>query len=141
MVIIENDGPDIIKTNFWQTDQAKKGAFFLSTNAGAFRLLIPYMHKDEVKEFETSEDVIVSRGPWPAAGLGDAIEILFDDGTDEPYSIHLGMNQIDRLPSEDNAGRECVFSVWLLKDGKPFKAYESKCLFRVVPTLPYLKGR
>jgi hypothetical protein len=38
MFIIENDGPGITKTNFWETDWNARGLFFLSANAGAYRL-------------------------------------------------------------------------------------------------------
>jgi len=34
MLTIENDGQEIVKTNFWQTEQAKQGAFYLSVESG-----------------------------------------------------------------------------------------------------------
>jgi hypothetical protein len=34
---IDNDGPAIISTNYWDSDYASAGAVFLSVNANAFR--------------------------------------------------------------------------------------------------------
>lgn len=141
MLQIENDGQEIIKTNFWQTEQARSGGFFLSINAGACRLLVPYQHKNVIKEFEVAKEVILTRGPWPDAGEETAIEILFDDGSDDPYSIHLGQSQVDRWPPAQESGRTVQFSAWILKDGKPFCAYRSEAYFRTAARLPYLKPR
>lgn len=141
MLIIENNGQDIIRTNFWQTEQARQGAFYLSINAGAFRLLIPYKHNQIIAEFEAAKEVVISRGPWTAAEQRDAIEILFDDGTDDPYSIHLGAAQVDRWPSPEDAGRVLQFSVWTLKDGKPYCAYRAECYYHSAPHLPWLQPR
>lgn len=141
MLQIENDGANIVNTNFWQTEQARRGSFFLSVNAGAFRLLIPDQHKDIIAEFETATDVILSRGPWPDGGQRTALELLFDDGSDDPYSIHLGENQVDRWPLPEDAGRTRIFTAWIWQDGKPHCAYFSDCFYRIAPRLPWLKPR
>ena len=41
MLKIENNGPEIISPNYWDSDYAKKGYVYLSVNAGAFRLRGP----------------------------------------------------------------------------------------------------
>jgi hypothetical protein len=139
-MIIENEGPEIIRTNFWQTEMAKKGGFFLSANAGAFRLLVPSSFVAEIEEFETAKDIILTRGFWPES-RGDAMEILFDDGTDNPYSLHLSQSQLDRWPSSTDIGRTFEFSAWTNHGGEPFCAFRSKCLYRVAKKLPYLKSK
>jgi hypothetical protein len=141
MLTIENKGQEIVETNFWQTDIARRGGFYLSGNAGAFRLLVPVIQEAAVADFQTAKDVILTRGPWPAAGQAKAMEILFDDGTDNPYAIHLGTAQVDRWPLQSDAGRTFAFSAWILKDGKPTCAYRSECLYRTASELPCLKPR
>ncbi|MDX9788933.1 MAG: hypothetical protein RBT11_19320 [Desulfobacterales bacterium] len=39
LIQISNDGPEILSTNYWETEHAKKGFLYMSINAGAFRLL------------------------------------------------------------------------------------------------------
>ena len=82
---IENDGPEILSSDFWDSEMAKDEYFHLSINAGAARLLIPDSRIGEVKEMEACKLVILSRGPWPQAGIKDAIEVLFYN-TDTLYS-------------------------------------------------------
>ena len=49
---------------------------------------------------------------WPTANRADAIEVLFDDGSDNPYAIHIGTEQIDRLPLDANVGQQVMCTVW-----------------------------
>ena len=49
MLKVENDGPRIVSTNFFETDQAKAGKFFVSVNAGTLRLLIPDAHAASIR--------------------------------------------------------------------------------------------
>jgi len=141
MLIIENCGQEILETDFWQTDQAKAGAFYLSINAGAFRLLLPQQHESILTELETAKEVIITRGPWPDAGQTNAMEILFDDESDSPFSIHLGASQVDRWPLPEDAGRTLAFTVWILKDNTPYCASRGECYYRTAPRLPWLKSR
>lgn len=139
-LIIENDGPEIIRTNFWQTDMAKSGMFFLSANAGAFRLLVPLLMTREIEEFQTAKDIILTRGFWPES-KGEGMEILFDDGTDNPYSMHLSANQLDRWPLKEDIGKSFIFSAWIMEDFKPICVFKSTCLYRTAKKLPYLKPK
>lgn len=140
-LLIENDGQEIVATNFWETEMADKGAFYLSTNASAFRLLVPTQHAGEVAEFQSAKDIILTRGPWSNAQQHNAMEILFDDGSDTPYALHLGQAQVDRWPLPEDAGRTLTFTAWILKDGKAHCAYRAECYYRTAPKLPYLKPR
>jgi len=38
---IQNDGPEVISTNYWQTAHSRRGYLYLSFNAGALRVLVP----------------------------------------------------------------------------------------------------
>lgn len=133
---IENREGDILSSNFWDSEYAKRGAFFLSINAGAARLLIPDNRISEVKEMETGKLVILSRGPWPEGRKKEAIEILFEDYSEASYSMHLGSEQVDRLlPPSDN-GKDIIFSAWTRG---AVKLFERPGKFRTVRRLPWLK--
>jgi len=141
MLVIKNNDQEITETNFWETDQAKAGAFYLSINAGAFRLLLPQRHESILAELETAKDIIISRGPWPDAAQQEAMEILFDDGSYAPFSIHLGANQVDRWPLPEDAGKTFVFTIWVLRNDKPLRVSIVGCYYRTATRLPWLKPR
>lgn len=135
MFKIVNDGQRIIETNYWDSEHAQAGLCFLSWNAGAARVLLPdLMLPAALKEMRTAKYVIVSRGPWVDQGGRDALEVLFEDGSDDPYCLHLVAEQSDRMLPEDNQGGGFVVTVWtrrgeqLRLDGK----------YRVVGKIPCL---
>lgn len=138
-LIIENKGQDIVRTFFWETEMAKRGFLFLSSNAGAFRLLVPLTFGD-IHEFQLAKDIIITRGFWERS-KGDAMEILVNDGSDNPYSLHLSQSQLDRWPSSNDVGKTFVFTIWTNVSGNPFCSFKSECLYRVAEKLPYLKPR
>jgi len=112
MLTIVNRGQAIESTNYWDTEHAQAGLFYLTWNAGAGRLLVPDPQKAAVREMRTAQYVIVSRGPWPDQGGRDALELLFEDGSDSPYCLHLSAEQTDRLLPETDQGGGFVITVW-----------------------------
>jgi hypothetical protein len=38
---IQNAGPEILATTYWQTEHARRGYLYLSFNGGALRVLVP----------------------------------------------------------------------------------------------------
>lgn len=133
MITIENDGPEIRATNYWDTPLNTKGAVVGSLNAGALRLLIPDCHKDYIREMRTGKEVIVSKAPYRGRM---SYEFLFEDYTDSPFSLIIEENQmvpVGILDSED--GKAITVSVWSrgLK-----KEMELPGRFRVVTVLPCL---
>lgn len=142
MLRVENHGPLILATNFWDLPEAKLGKVLVSLNAGAFRILLPASAEPTLDDMRTAKECIVSRGPWPAQGLPDAMEILFDDGTDGPFALHLSPQSFDRLPIDDDAAKEWILSVWTRpRRGRPHKALERPCWYRRVPSIPWLKPK
>ena len=135
-LVISNEGPEIIKSNFWDTNIAAAGKFYLSINAGACRLLVPDNRTAYIEEMKTAKTVVLSRGPWAEMGLTDAVEILFDDDSESPFSINMAKKSFDRLIPRSESGRTVVFSVWVrgLK-----KVWETTGYFRAVDSLPCLK--
>lgn len=111
-VEIKNDGQHLVSTDYWDSKHARAGYFFLSWNAGAARLLVPDSQQAALREIQTAREVIVSRGPWSDQGGRDALEMLFEDGSDSPYCIHLVAEQCDRMLPEDNQGGGFVVTVW-----------------------------
>ena len=144
MLIIKNSAQEIIGTNFWEPEHAHRGVFYLSLHAGVFRLLVPEAHTSAVAEFRRAHEVFVSRGPWTAAGGRSrgraALEILFDDRSNNPFALHLDARQVDRMPASTDVSREWALTAWVWQ-GKPVCAYRQTCFYRIVPSLPWLKGR
>ena len=135
MLTIKNKGQAIAETDYWDSEQAKAGFFFLSWNAGAARLLVPDAVKGHVREMRSARYVIVSRGPWQDHGGRDAIELLFEDESDSPYCMHLVAEQTDRMIPEDNQGGGFVVTVWT-RGGEKLRLPGK---YRVVSALPCLQ--
>jgi len=112
MITIENSGQRVLKTNYWDSDNAKAGYFYLTWNAGAGRLLVPDSQKPAIREMRSGKYVIVSRGPWQDQGGREAIELLFEDESDSPYCLHLVAEQCDRLIPDTDQGGGFVITVW-----------------------------
>lgn len=137
---IENNGPDIIASNYWQSEYARAGKLIVSCNAGAIRLLIPPQMRPALNAMRSAVYVIISRGPWPEVGAAEAVEILFEDHTDSPWTAHLTPESFfNGLPSQPPAGKAWRVSVWDYKKGKPEKAIDLPCRWRRVASLPCLR--
>lgn len=140
MLRIENHGPLIVSSNYWTLPAARAGKVLVSINAGAFRVLIPQSIEGMIPEMMTGKSCVVSRGPMAELNLPDAFEVLFDDGTADPFAFHLSPQSFDRIPEDADAGREWVLSAWTApRRGRPHKAFERPCWYRRVPSLPWLK--
>lgn len=112
MLTIRNAGQRILSTDYWDSEHAQRGLMYLSWNAGAARLLLPDAIKGELREMRGARYVIISRGAWHEQGGRDALELLFEDGSDSPYVVHLVAEQTDRLLPEDNQGGGFSVTVW-----------------------------
>ena len=105
VLAVHNDGPAITKTNYWQTAYNHCAKFFVSLNGPTFRVLVPDAAIDEMREgVAGATHVVVTRGPWRDTGLPDAIEIMFDDGTDNPFALMVTPEACDFLPPRAKAG-------------------------------------
>ena len=135
MLTIENKGQAIARTNYWDSDHAKAGLFYLSWNAGAGRLLVPDSQKPMLREMRSAKYVIVSRGPWTDQGGRDTLELLFEDGSDAPFVVHLVAEQCDRMIPEKDQGGGFVVTAWT-QGGEKFRLPGK---YRVVNALPCLE--
>lgn len=139
-IFIANDDALVTATNYWDSELAQSGEFFLSLNAGVLRVLVPPSHCRDVEDMTVARECILSRGPWPALGLVDASEIMWEDDSRSPYAIQLSPGSCDSLPAEPEKGREWRCAVWIAQDGKPHCVVEHTCRWRKVPYLPWLKA-
>ncbi|MCK7579296.1 MAG: hypothetical protein MZV65_28570 [Chromatiales bacterium] len=105
MIRIQNRGQAIAATDYWSSAHAANGLVFLSWNAGCARLLIPDAAKSILRELKGAREVIISRGPWVDHDNRDALELLWEDGSDAPFALHIVAEQCDRLiPDAEQGG-------------------------------------
>lgn len=135
-MLILNRGQAILSTDYWDSKHAQAGAFFLSWNAGAARLLIPDSQKSVLREMKGASEVIVSRGPWIEHGRRDALELLWEDDSDSPFAIHLVAEQTDRLIPESDQGAGLTVSAWT-RNGI---AASWPARYRLVERIPWLRA-
>ncbi len=114
MLYIENDGASIVNTNYWETEMAKHGYVYCSINAGCFRLLVPEKKGISLDDLQSGHLVIVTRAPWPAMGVRDALELLFEDDSDTPFALHIVSRQVDRMPLDTDADQPGQPPKWRL---------------------------
>lgn len=112
MLTIVNTGQALASTNYFDSEHAAGGLYFLSWNAGAGRLLMPDSRVLDLREMRSAKYVIVSRGPWPERGGREGIELLFEDNSDAPFCLHLSAEQSDRLLPEINQGGGFEIVAW-----------------------------
>lgn len=93
LIMIISDGQLIKETNYWDTLHAERGLFFMSGNAGAWRLLVPDMHKPVLAEMATAKVVEIELG----FKMGHrVVTIWFDDKTPTPFQLCISTEQMDR---------------------------------------------
>lgn len=135
MLTIQNDGQEIVSTNFWRTEHAARGYLYLSSNAGAFRLLVPPAREADIIEMMAAREAVISRGPWTVQGGREAVAILFEDLSDSPYVVHIVSEQCDRLPTIEDRNKTFVLTIWT----EAGKAGSMPAKVRMVKRLPWLK--
>lgn len=132
ILTIENSGPRLTNTNYWDSELASWGKFFFSVNAGCIRMLVPESQESCIKEMKTGKDIVISKGPWPAEKRDLGIEIMFDDHSEEPFTIHVGVEQWDTLPKVEAGKKRWEFAVYTR--GKIH--FQKKCYVRDVEKIP-----
>ena len=139
LITIANDGPEITDTNYWQHPYAARGLFFLSTNAGCLRLLVPGAHLGLVRDMTKDvREVVLTRGKME--GKDDVVEIMFEDGSDSPFALHLDPGQLDRRWTKQDEGSQCTFAIYTQGGGKIGKvATFDRCFLRRMARLPHMK--
>ncbi len=129
MFKIINDGGAIQETNYFDSEHAKSGLFFVSWNASVARVLVPDGRMDVIDEMRTGRICVISRG---LLNRVDALELMFDDGSDSPFALHVDMRQTDRAVPDDH--KPFTVAAWT----RAGKVAEWPAKYRVVKKLPYL---
>ena len=89
-MLIINNRPDgtIADTNYWQSECNARGLAYLSGHSLGLRLLLPTAQAAEwLPEIQTGTRAIIE--PPVRQGYPNHIDIVFDDGTDSPFSLCL----------------------------------------------------
>jgi hypothetical protein len=101
-----DDRAAIEATNFWSSDLARRGGMYVSMGFRCFRVLVPAANVDEIRnELRSADYAIASRGPWSEHRVQDALEFVFEDHTESPFSIAVGPEQLDTIPLPADNGR------------------------------------
>ncbi len=108
-----NQGPDIESTNFWTSAIAREGKFYMTTHAGAVRILLPDSLEKWLPEMYSAKEVIVSRGLL--LGNIPALEILFGDGSPRPFTMQTAAGACALLPRR---GEQFTTSIWTKGPGE-----------------------
>ena len=134
IISVVNEGALIRTTNYWTSIYAKTGKCFFSVNAGCIRLLLSGREDPSLDDaLAAARYVIVTRGKYHAQ---EGFEVLFEDGSDEPFVILTLANQWDRLLPRTEAGRTAIaFHVY--RNGALVRKMEAR--FRMAPELPCLR--
>jgi hypothetical protein len=61
--------------------------------------------------------------------------VLFDDGSDNPFVVHIGVEQTDRLPLDFDVGKPIKFAVYVCG---PARSLELPAWYRRSARLPDL---
>lgn len=140
VITVSSDGPWITASDYWTSEYAAAGKLYASVNAGCVRLLLPPSARSLITEIRGSAYAILSRGPWPAERLPEAVEIMWEDGTPDPYSVHLSPDSFGgALPAEPPPGQEWEIMVYDCRRGRPHMASRRRLYWRRATRLPWLK--
>lgn len=93
MLTIHNrpDGT-IADTDYWQSEYNARGLAYLSGHRLGLRLMLPTANADEwLPEIQTGKRAVIE--PPVRQGYTNHIDIVFDDGTDSPFSLCIDRTQ------------------------------------------------
>ena len=108
-VWVENNGPIITYTNFWDSALARSGRFYVSTNSGCIRVLLPDQLREATNEMEGSEYVIVTQGKLHGE---PALELLWEDHSNQPYFLVTHADCTDRTFPDLESGRKVEVAIY-----------------------------
>ena len=107
---IQNAGAEISSTNYFDTEHAAQGLFYLTANAGEWRLLCPDSQHGTLDEMKTGRRVCIEDSIFRP---GVCVDVVWDDGSPAPFALTMDRKQVDRRLERG----DCALSVWG-RDGK-----------------------
>lgn len=145
-IFVRNDGKRLVSSTYWSSPLAQRNFVFVSINAGALRVLLPRdVDQELLRAARTSREVLVTRVSGALEHLAHfdpsfALELLWEDDSDAPYSLCVGLTQLDRLPPTSEAGRALEVSLWDIGPyGQPRMLHQLPGRFRVAAQVPYMQ--
>ena len=137
MLVIRNDNEKIAETNYWETELSQHGIFYMTLNAGYYRLLVPETDVNFVKEVLNASRVIISQGNTDQLDPpnDNAFEVVFEDGTDNPYALLMRRDNWDRNPAVEDTGWNGKMAIYYKTYKEPVLLFD-KVFYRRVDTLP-----
>jgi hypothetical protein len=130
LIIFENDGGEIVGTNYFDTSRGTAGMYYLSCNAGVARLLIPEHETLLLDEMKTGKLGVLTSGIYKGQ---PSVEIMFDDGTRSPFSMFVPQDQCDSRIQKGST--QFILTAWT----QAGKVGEWKAFQRVREKLPCLQ--
>lgn len=141
MIVNDPDHPgDIIETNYYDLWMGQQGLVYLTFNAGAARLLIPDSMAAEIPAMTRGVDMVIM-----TSGLLDddpekpGVELLFEDHSTTPLTLHFLTSQCDRADmsvSPEDAKKARQITLWT----RAGKQWEGVLRMRQALSLPCLQG-
>ena len=93
MIIVQNKGKELTFTNYWESELALAGYFFVTANASCLRVLVPPMHENSIEEMRTGRRVLIEPSIYAPR---IALDFVFDDGTEAPFALSIEHEMMDR---------------------------------------------
>jgi hypothetical protein len=133
-ITITNHGATITSTTYWGSSLEKKGLFYLTSNAGTLRLLMPRSEESLLREMQTAREIVLTCGRYK--NKDNTVELLFDDTSDSPFCLWLDPAQVDRVWTEldESAPRPLVVYTY---PGKV--VWQTTCHLRHEWLLPHMQ--
>lgn len=142
MILIDSHGPLITASDYWRSDAAKAGKILISPNAGVIRVLMPPARYDMLGDLRSASHAVVTVGWWsmtaarkfglestPIREGGEAVEILWEDGTDSPHAWHVTPESCLLVPGDPSPGQWSI-ACWIERRGEPHRALERPAFWR-----------
>ena len=93
LIMLSFDGNKIAKSNYYESSYNAHDKFFMAYNAKCFHLFIPSALSDIIKEIKTGNYAVLTVGK-DRIFRKNLVEIMFEDFTDNPYSITISPEQM-----------------------------------------------
>jgi hypothetical protein len=140
MIRIDNEGQRVAATDYWSTEHAARGLAYVSINAGALRLLLPeQIAPQTIVAARAARYAVLSRGPWSDHGGREGLELMLEDGSAEPWCLHLDARQCDRRWPASDDGRALPLTLWVagVERESAQQVGELTVHLRSVPAIPW----
>ena len=100
LLVFENDGGEIVNTNYFDSPMGKAGMYYTSASAGVVRLLVPDTEVRCISEMKTGKLCVITSGVYRGQS---SIEVMFDDRSRSPFAMFIEEGQCDFRVCNDRA--------------------------------------